>query len=256
MVPALSLQHPDRRRRRSQKVETAVRLSVGQTGLAPDPHGPHPDGIGVLPFQFDKSERRKRWIAELPAVLDLSIEETEIVLRGGRDNRVMFGLKRLQDRLAALFSPPRSPDHLRKKLTRPFGGSEIRKVERLIRQEDTDQRDMRQIQPFRHHLRADQDVGLAPNQGFQNRFVFAALSDGVAVHPGDTRVGKVVAKLLFHPLRSDAESDQLFLPALRTRNIFRLGVSAVMTKVVPLAVVIRKRDGAISAPEALAAGRA
>ena len=72
--------------------------------------------------------------------------------------RRMKRRERLHEHLALHISAPRPAGHLREQLKRPLSRAEIRLVQREVRIDDSDQRDIRKMQSLGDHLRAHQDI--------------------------------------------------------------------------------------------------
>src|SRR4029453_2783426 len=66
----------------------------------------------------------------------------------------------LHKHFARGFAPPGAPGDLRKKLKGPFARAEIGQMQRQIGVDDPDERHIREMQAFRDHLRADQNIDL------------------------------------------------------------------------------------------------
>src|ERR1035437_353370 len=79
---------------------------------------------------------------------------------------------------------------LREKLEGAFARSKIRLMQRGVRVNDADERDVREMQPFRDHLRADENVNFARTKIAEDVAVIVLALHRVGVHALDTRLGK------------------------------------------------------------------
>ena len=68
---------------------------------------------------------------------------------------------RLNEHFPLRVASPGAPRDLRQEIKRPFGGPEIRKMQRHIRVDHSHQRYLREVKPFCDHLRSDQDIQLS-----------------------------------------------------------------------------------------------
>jgi hypothetical protein len=123
----------------------------------------------------------------------------------------MLGAERLDQHPAASVASAGAAGNLRHQLKGPFGGPEIREVQRRIRVDHADQRHVGKIESFGDHLRAEQDADVARPEGRQCLLVTSRPLHRVRIHPqrGDTR--ETVPEFLFQPLRphtGEADSRQ------------------------------------------------
>ena len=102
----------------------------------------------------------------------------------------------LHENFAGGFAAARAARHLREQLKRPFARAEIGKVQREIGVDDSDERDVREMQTLRDHLRADENVDLAGAEGAQRFAIRILARHRIGIHPPhDCRSGKVCVTL-------------------------------------------------------------
>src|SRR5690606_15609984 len=99
----------------------------------------------------------------------------------------------------------------------------------------------------RHHLRADEDVDLAPRDARQHRFDLGAARD-IAIEPGHARLGKLGRDGIRDLLGSEALAhDGVRAAAARTYIRDALLIAAVVTRESIAVPVIRHRHRAVLA---------
>jgi hypothetical protein len=92
------------------------------------------------------------------------------------------GLVRLNEHLSGVVAASRAPRDLAEKLERAFGRTEVGDEERRVRVDDSDQRDVRDVEPLRDDLSSDEDVDVPRLQIGVDRFGGAACTQGFTVH--------------------------------------------------------------------------
>ena len=160
----------------------------------------------------------------------------------------------LHEHFARRFAAAGAPGDLREQLKRPFARAEIRHMQRQIGVDDSDERDVRKMQAFRDHLRADEDVDLAGAKicaGFAIRFLSR---HRVRVHPAHDRLRENLRDGRLHFLRSEAGINQRVLAAGRTFLWHGRGVPAQDgSSTAPTLSMKCERDAAIRAVPRFAA---
>ena len=168
--------------------------------------------------------RERRKIAALPKFEFLLEITGEIVmsreLNGRTERRV--GLNK---NFTSGFAAPGATRDLSQQLERPFARPKIGHVQRQIGVDDSDQRDIRKMQSFRDHLRADEDVDLAGPERVQ-RFAIGILArHGIGIHPADDGRWKKLRDVGLHFFRPEPDEDQGVLRTGRTFLWHRGGVA-------------------------------
>ena len=97
----------------------------------------------------------------------------------------MIGRARLHEHAAAAGSPPRPSRHLRHKLERPLAGAEIGEMQAGIGVHHADDGDVRKVEPFGDHLRAQEDIDLARGDTLQNVMMGPFARGRIEIHPRD-----------------------------------------------------------------------
>ena len=92
----------------------------------------------------------------------------------------------------------------------------ILRVQALVGIQHPDQRDILEIQPLGHHLRAEQDVRLALGETGQQPLVCVLGGHGVCVHTQHPRRRKPLVQLLLQLLRTGSLGEQTLAAALGT----------------------------------------
>ena len=121
-----------------------------------------------------------------------------------RDDRRRRRVIRLNDHLSRKLRPSRAPRHLRKQLERPLGRAEVWHVKRTIGIEDANERDIREVEPLRNHLRAEKDIRLAAPERGKNVVVRVLARCRVCVHAENLRIGEALRKRGLRTLGADA----------------------------------------------------
>src|SRR6187401_1764192 len=196
--------------------------------------------------------REGRNITALPE-LELLIEIAgEIVVPGKLDGRAE-GRKRLHENFTRGVSPAGAAGNLREELKRPLARPEIRQMEREISVDNSDERDVRKVQAFGDHLRADQNIDLAAAKGAQSVAERVLPRHGIGIHPPNDRVRKELRDVRLHLLRAEAGIDEGVFLTRRTSLRYRGGVPAEMTVQAGRGAMKRKRNAAVRALPRLAA---
>src|SRR6185503_13667023 len=98
-------------------------------------------------------------VSQSSALLQLVLVKTMDVMPRCRLDDLISGIKRLQNDLPATFTATCASCHLSQHLKDSFACKGIWQVQANIRQDDTHQRNKREIEPLGEHLRADQHIG-------------------------------------------------------------------------------------------------
>src|SRR5262249_12978232 len=86
------------------------------------------------------------------------------------------------DDFALDIAAPRASGDLREKLEGPLARAKIRQVQPHVGVDDSDERDVREVQPLRDHLRADEDVDLARAERAKRLAIRLAMPHYIGVH--------------------------------------------------------------------------
>ena len=128
--------------------------------------------------------------------------ERVIVVRHGAPHRVVRRHARLDDHLAALRPAPRAARDLAQELEAPLGRAEVRQVDPDVRVDDADERHVREVEPLRDHLRAEENVDLAAPHAIENLGVRPLAARRVDVHARDARGRKALGEQPLDLLRA------------------------------------------------------
>src|SRR5262249_25385626 len=114
-----------------------------------------------------------------------------------------------------------------------------------IRADHADERDVREIQPLRHHLRADEYLRFALPKIAEDAGVRAFAGRRVPIHACHPRRGEDTQHLLLDLLRGDAERLDLRAAAVRAGLRRAARVFAVMALEGAVVSMEGERDGAV-----------
>ena len=143
----------------------------------------HGDQNGVFEW------REIATLAELEFLLEIAGEIMVARELNRRDER----RERLHKHFARRLAAAGASGDLREKLERAFAGAEIGQMQREIGVDDADERDVRKMQTFRDHLRADENIDLAGAK-IPQRFAIRFLArHRVGIHAAHHRFGKICA---------------------------------------------------------------
>src|SRR5205814_975244 len=109
-------------------------------------------------------------------------------------------------------------------LERALGGAEVGKIDADIRIDDANQRDIREIESFRDHLRAEQDVDLAPADTIEDLRVRPFAARRIDVHARDACRRITLGDQPLDLLRPEAALAQHRAAAFRAADARRLSV--------------------------------
>src|SRR5262245_29424267 len=135
----------------------------------------------------------------------------------------------LDENFAGCLAAASASGHLRKKLKRAFACAEIREVQGEIGVDNTDERYIREMQAFRDHLCADENIDLACAK-IPQRFTIRFLArHRIGVHSAHHRFWENLGDACFHFLSAEAVVNQRVLSTGGTFLWNSGGVPAQMT---------------------------
>jgi len=111
----------------------------------------------------------------------------------------------LDQHLADAALATRASGHLYHRLGKAFVAAEVGAKQALVRVDDADQRELREVMTLGEHLCADEDVGLAQSRLFENGIHCTAPLCAVAVDTEDGPPGKAPSKGVLQALGALAE---------------------------------------------------
>ena len=129
----------------------------------------------------------------------------------------MIGLEGLQDDFAPQRAAAGPPGHLGQQLEGAFAGVVIGQLQAHIRQHHPHQRHQGQIQSFRQHLRADQDIGLVVHKRLQQQVMRAFLAGGFGIPAQGAHAREQLLYIAFYFFGAGAKLADLGAAALRAR---------------------------------------
>src|SRR6266850_5447847 len=158
--------------------------------------------------QYRMPERGK--VAALPKFQFLLEIAREIVmpreLDGGAEGRVG-----LHENFARRFAPARATRNLREQLERPFARAKIRHVQREIGVDDSNESDVRKMETFRDHLRADENVDLTDTESMEGFAICILAGHRIGVHPAHDGIGKNIRDICLDFFSSETGINQRVL---------------------------------------------
>ena len=147
--------------------------------------------------------------------------------------------RRLDQHLARALGAPRAPGDLDDGLCHALGAPKVGAEQSLVRVQDAHQRQVREVVPFRQHLRADQDVRFALPREIERVDHGAALLRAVAVDTHDVRGREAPAQRILQPFGAFAQRPD-DLAALAALLVERPRVAAMMAAQLPLLCMHRQ----------------
>src|SRR6516165_10044885 len=96
----------------------------------------------------------------------------------------------LDENFSRRFAASGAPRHLRQQLKRPLTRAKIRKMQRQIRVDDSNEGNIWKMQPLRNHLRPDQDIDLAGTKLTQRFAIRFLARHRVGIHSSHNRIRK------------------------------------------------------------------
>jgi hypothetical protein len=146
---------------------------------------------------------------------------------GGLDG-VVLRQRRLDEHGAAARAATCAAGHLREQLERALAGAEVGQVHRDVGIDHADERDVREVEALRDHLRAEQDVDVAAPT--RSRMSWCAhFADVVSTSMRRcAHSGTALTDLALDLLGADAAEREIVGPAFRALRRRRLLVQAVV----------------------------
>ena len=108
--------------------------------------------------------------------------------------------------------------------------AEIGVVEHSVGIEDANDRDFIEVETFRNHLRADEEIGAAGREIVDDTFVSLTGAGGVEIHAGNACLGEDRSHLVFNLLRTVAPRLQFMAATGWTLCRHLIGVTTVMAR--------------------------
>jgi hypothetical protein len=134
----------------------------------------------------------------------------------------------LYDGSAGELSPPCPSADLADQLESPFRTEPVSVEQRQICCDDADHGHTFEIEPFRDHLRSDEDLGFTPGKCGKDLLVGILGACRVGIHAENADVGKERSQLSFQFLRPISEKSDRTAPAGGTYFRQRSGCPAVV----------------------------
>ena len=153
----------------------------------------------------------------------------------------------LDDHVATFGAAARTPRDLTQELKRPLRSAEVGQIDADVRVDDTDQRDVRKIEPLGDHLRAEEHVHLPAADAVEDLGVRPLPARRIHVHACDARGGEALGEEPLHLLRSQPTLSQQRSVAARAALPTRLGVPAVVADQALGCPMIGETDRAVGA---------
>ena len=132
------------------------------------------DDAGVSMFHVDNDHAREGRIGEIAPFGHLFLIHAAEVIVDDLSDEWQLCIQGLQEHTTALLSSARASCHLCQHLISALVGSEIGLVEHGIGREYADDADMLEVESFRNHLCAHEDVGFSACEGVDDLFVGCA----------------------------------------------------------------------------------
>ena len=139
------------------------------------------------------------------AQLQLLRGEALVVVAGRGVDGVVVGRVGLDDDAAGALAAAGAAGDLGEELERALAGAEVGQVQADVGVDDADDGDTGHVEALREHLRADEDVGLAREEGREDAVVRAARAGDVAVPAQEPRLREDARGLRLDLLDAGAE---------------------------------------------------
>ena len=190
-----------------------------------------------------------RRVVQLLPKLDFLLVKSDVIVAARVLDRRVKRRERLHVHLALDFAAPGATRHLRQQLKRPLTRSEVRDVQTQVGVDDPDQCHVWEVQPFRNHLRADEDVDFSGAKIAEDAAVILLALERVRVHPLDARRGETFLQRGLDLLRAQPGKPDRHVAALRLRTLFRsrLDVAADVAHQLLCRAMVRQRHAAVRA---------
>src|SRR3989454_224655 len=187
--------------------------SAGGRGAGPDRDSLSRAGAPAPGLRREEHGPPEWRVAEAAASFELDRREARVIVRRGSADRVVLRQVRLQDPATARGPAPRAPEDLRQQLERALGRREVRQVQDGVGVHDADERDARQVEALREHLRPHDHLGLSRPHALVGRGVRAFRTDRVAIETDDRCARDGRAHLLLDTLRAHTQLLETRAPA-------------------------------------------
>jgi hypothetical protein len=128
----------------------------------------------------------------------------------------MSGEPCLNQNSSTLCSTAGSAGYLTQELKAPLRRPEIRKVYSDVGVYDSDQRNVREVQPLGDHLRSEQNVDLSGADAVEYSRMRPLPTRGIEVHPGNSRRWKSLRQKALDLLGAEAALPEIPAPATWT----------------------------------------
>ena len=120
------------------------------------------------PAEDDVYQPRRGGIRRIVAPLELARDEADVVVRHGAAHSVMAGHPRLDDHVPALRAAAGAAGDLAQQLEGALRGAEVGEIDADVGIDHTHQRDVREVEPLRDHLGAEQHVHVTTTDAVQD----------------------------------------------------------------------------------------
>ena len=163
----------------------------------------------VAVLQVDEDDAAEGWVAEELTFLGLLTVHPLVVVRHHLLHDVVAGVACLEQDMSACPFASGAACNLLHELEGPFVAAEVGLCQHLVGGEDADEADVVEVESLRHHLCADEDVGVPLFEVVQYLFVALSRARGVEVHACDACLGQDALQLLFDALRTVAARGEV-----------------------------------------------
>ena len=147
------------------------------------------------------------------AVGYLALIKRIVILTRGIVNNGMIGIAGLNDRPALLSRASGSADELRHHRKCTLTRSEVLKIQRGIRKNDSGHVDGREIVSLSDHLRTEQNIVLVRAKALEHIVKRVLCRGGVRIHPKYARGRITRFKLLLHTLNAESDTSHMLAAA-------------------------------------------
>ena len=162
---------------------------------------------------------------------------------------------RLHEHATALRAAPRPPRNLRHELKRPLASPKVGKVQPRVGIHDSDDRDVRKVEPLGDHLGSEQDVDLALGNALQDVMVRPLARRRVEIHACDSRAGIAHPEEMLELLRTQTAQALGLVTADQAGTRYSVFVAAVVAAHRGRSLMHRESDGAPGTSRHVAARR-
>ena len=140
--------------------------------------------------------------------------------------------------LAALPLTPTTPAHLHQHIIGPLLCPKIGKTDQTIGIHHPDKLHPLKIQPFRHHLSADQHIQISTLKIIDQSPELCLITYHIQVHPGNPGLRKILFHVFLDPFRTWGTIHVMSLPTILTHGRNCPQTPAIMTiQRVPIAII-------------------